>query len=90
MNDQDDKERAERLAGRFDEQETASVQESEKKVLSMKIPDELYNRVQDKYEEIFVEYVKETESGDLQKQDFYEALIEAGLDTIGTEDVTGE
>ncbi|MFB6214866.1 MAG: hypothetical protein ABEI54_03255 [Candidatus Bipolaricaulia bacterium] len=92
MADTEDQERAERLAGRFEKEETGakSTEAKETKVLSMKVPKSLHKQVQEKFEEIFVAYVKETEKRDLKKQDFYEALISAGIDNLDLEDVTNE
>jgi len=92
MADKEDKNRAKRLAGRFAEEETEgkSSDVSETKVMSMKIPEPLHEQVQEKFEEIFVTYVKKTESHDLRKQDFYEALIKAGINNLRLEDVKRE
>jgi len=92
MADKEDKDRAKRLAGRFAEEETESKASglSETKVMSMKIPEPLHDKVQEKFEEIFVTYVKKTESHDLKKQDFYEALIRVGIDNLKLEDVKKE
>jgi len=92
MGNNEDEERAKRLAGRFGEEETEeeSSEPSETKVMSMKIPKSLHRQVQEKFEEIFIAYVKETESRDLQKQDFYKALISTGIDNLELEDVKDE
>ena len=92
MGDTEDKERAERLAGRFGKEETKdkSSEPSETKVMSMKIPKVLHEQVQEKFEEIFIAYVKDMESRDLQKQDFYKALISVGIDNLELEDVKDE
>ena len=92
MADTEDQERAERLAGRFEKEGTdvESTEVKETKVLSMKIPKPLHEQVQEKFEDIFVAYVKETEKRDLKKQDFYEALIKAGIDKLDLENVTNE
>lgn len=92
MADTEDQERVERLAGRFDADETDadSTETGETKVLSMKIPKSLHKQVQEKFEEVFVAYVKETEKRDLRKQDFYEALISAGIENLDLDDVTNE
>lgn len=92
MADKEDKDRAKRLAGRFEEEETEKKASgaSETKVMSMKIPESLHDKVQEKFEEIFIAYVKKTESRDLKKQDFYEALIRIGIDNLKLEDVEKE
>lgn len=92
MGDTEDKDRAKRLAGRFADEETEdkSSGPSEAKVMSMKIPKPLYDQVQKKFEEIFVAYVKETETTDLKKGDFYKALISTGIDNLELEDLKDE
>lgn len=92
MADKEDKDRAKRLAGRFTEEETdkKAFGVPETKVMSMKIPEPLHNKVQEKFEEIFVTYVKKTESHGLKKQDFYEALIRVGIDNLKLEDLKKE
>lgn len=92
MANTEDKDRARRLAGRFadEEAETKASEVSETKVMSMKIPKSLHKQVQEKFEEIFITYVKKTESRDLKKQDFYEALIRVGIDNLKLEDVKKE